>query len=258
MGSHKRAIALFDLDGTLTVSRQRASKRVLSFLRLLRSRVAIGLVSSSDLSKQKEQLGDNVLDIFDYSFCENGVLAYKGQDEISRSSIRDYLTPAQRLLFANWTLAYIARLDIPVKTGTFIELRTGTYNVSLCGRNCAYHERMVFCEFDRRLHLRQQICEAYRRELGDLNLVFALGGQTSVDIFPAEWTKAYCLQFLEREYEEIHFFGDNTMEGGNDYEIFVSPKTIGHTVNDPEDTIRQCCDVFGLAFDVADEVSSFR
>lgn len=28
-------------------------------------------------------------------------------------------------------------------------------------------------------------------------------------------------------------------EGGNDHEIFESPKTIGHTVTSPEDTRRQ-------------------
>jgi phosphomannomutase len=68
-------------------------------------------------------------------------------------------------------------------------------------------------------------------------------------VFPAQWTKAYCLPFLEGQYQEIHFFGDNMMEGGNGYEIFENPMTIGHTLKDPEDTIRQCCEIFGLAFD---------
>ena len=54
------------------------------------------------------------------------------------------------------------------------------------------------------------------------------------------WDKTYCLQFLKKDgYEEIHFFGDKTFQGGNDYEIFESPETIGHTVKSPEDTRRQ-------------------
>ena len=33
--------------------------------------------------------------------------------------------------------------------------------------------------------------------------------------------------------------GDKTYPGGNDHEIFESPKTIGHTVTSPEDTRKQ-------------------
>jgi phosphomannomutase len=41
----------------------------------------------------------------------------------------------------------------------------------------------------------------------------------------------------ESDFDEIHFFGDKTFEGGNDFEIFSSERTIGHTVTSPEDTI---------------------
>ncbi len=37
---------------------------------------------------------------------------------------------------------------------------------------------------------------------------------------------------------------DITMQGGNDHEIFSSPKTIGHTVTSPADTIEQCTKLF--------------
>lgn len=49
-----------------------------------------------------------------------------------------------------------------------------------------------------------------------------------------------CLQFLEKDgFKEIHFFGDKTSVGGNDYEIFTHPKTVGHTVTSPDDTMKQ-------------------
>lgn len=34
------------------------------------------------------------------------------------------------------------------------------------------------------------------------------------------------------------------VQGGNDYEIFSSPKTLGHSVNSPVDTIAQCRELF--------------
>lgn len=35
-----------------------------------------------------------------------------------------------------------------------------------------------------------------------------------------------------------------TAQGGNDYEIYESELTIGHTVTSPEDTRKQCTELF--------------
>lgn len=83
---------------------------------------------------------------------------------------------------------------------------------------------------------------------------FAIGGQISFDVFPNGWDKTYCLQHLEKEaqrpggieYKTVHFFGDKTFEGGNDYEIFSDPRTTGHTVTGPEDTMKQLHELFGI------------
>lgn len=83
-------------------------------------------------------------------------------------------------------------------------------------------------------------------KFGDsFGLKFSIGGQISFDVFPKGWDKTYCLQFVENEgYEEIHFFGDKTYEGGNDYEIFEDSRTIGHTVEKWEDSMEICKKLF--------------
>ena len=48
------------------------------------------------------------------------------------------------------------------------------------------------------------------------------------------------------DYDEIHFFGDRTAEGGNDYHLYVDPRVKGHSVKNPEDTIKQLTEIFGL------------
>jgi phosphomannomutase len=73
-------------------------------------------------------------------------------------------------------------------------------------------------------------------------------------VFPKGWDKTYCLQHLENEakrpggveYTTIHFFGDKTFVGGNDYEIFEDSRTIGHTVTGPQDTIDELNKLFQL------------
>lgn len=83
---------------------------------------------------------------------------------------------------------------------------------------------------------------------------FSIGGQISFDVFPTGWDKTYCLQILENEakkpggiaYKTIHFFGDKTFEGGNDWEIYNDPRTVGHSVKNPDDTMRIVKELFDL------------
>ena len=54
-----------------------------------------------------------------------------------------------------------------------------------------------------------------------------------------------CLSYIpESKFDEIHFFGDKTFEGGNDYEIFHSSRVIGHYVSSPKDTMEKCKQLF--------------
>ena len=242
--ANKKVVVLVDIDGTLTPSRQKASTEVIDFLQQLRKKVTVGVVGGSDFPKQKEQLGDNVLDLVDYSFSENGLVAFQGHEKIGEAHLGDRLSEKQQCDFANWVLRYIADLDIPVKTGTFVELRTGMYNVSPIGRNCSQKQREQFVALDKERGIRKKMCADMAATFADLNFMFCIGGQISIDCFPDGWTKVYCLRFVEGKFDEIHFFGDMTMEGGNDYEIFHDKRVIGHTVTGVQDTIRQCTELF--------------
>lgn len=44
---------------------------------------------------------------------------------------------------------------------------------------------------------------------------------------------------MDKEFGEIHFFGDKTDPGGNDYELYEHERTIGHAVKSPSDTITE-------------------
>ena len=92
-----------------------------------------------------------------------------------------------------------------------------------------------------------------RRTLIDQPNSYSIGGQISFDVFPTGWDKTYCLQHLETEknlsgveYKTIHFFGDKTYKGGNDYEIFEDKRTEGHAVESPKDTMKILKELFQL------------
>ncbi|CAL5380925.1 unnamed protein product [Camellia sinensis] len=59
--------------------------------------------------------------LLDYVFAENGLVSYKDGKLIGTQE------------FINFTLHYIADLDIPIKRGTFIEFQIRMLNVSPIG-----------------------------------------------------------------------------------------------------------------------------
>lgn len=63
-----------------------------------------------------------------------------------------------------------------------------------------------------RCSYRKTFIEALKKKFGHLGLTYSIGGQISFDVFPQGWDKTFCLQYVEKEYDEIHFFGDKTYE----------------------------------------------
>lgn len=235
--SHKNVLVLFDVDGTLTVPRKEAEPEMLEVIKKLRDNYTVGVVGGSDLAKQKEQLGNNILSNFDYVFSENGLLAFHEGKEFHRQNLVKFIGNERLMKFIKKALHLIADLDIPVQRGTFIELRAGMLNISPIGRNCNQEERDEFEKYDDEHKVRAKLIADLKAAFPDLDFTYSIGGQISFDVFPKGWDKTYCLQFVQEQFKEIHFFGDKTYEGGNDYEIFTSDLTIGHSVKTFRDTI---------------------
>jgi len=245
MPATKRTLALFDVDGTLTPARLKITPEMKAFLQELRKTISIGVVGGSDFVKQQEQIGEDSLSNFDYSFAENGLVAYKDDQLIAKASFAQKIGEEELQKLINWVLAYLSKITLPIKRGTFIEFRTGMLNISPIGRNCARDERNAFEEYDLANNIRKDMVAAMQKEFAHLNLTFSIGGQISFDVFPSGWDKTYCLQFIDRSlFDEVHFFGDKTFEGGNDFEIYTHPEVKGHSVTSPDDTKAQCTELF--------------
>lgn len=123
-------------------------------------------------------------------------------------------------------------------------------------------ERIEFEKYDKIHNIRPTFIAAIKQQFPDYGLTFSIGGQISFDVFPHGWDKTYALRNIalpgstdvehsktaqDLGWDAIHFFGDKTYKGGNDYEIFEDPRTVGHTVVNPQDTMRQLRELFDLA-----------
>ena len=250
----KNTICLFDVDGTLTPARLSASPEMLQLLSALRHKCTIGYVGGSDMVKQQEQLGTPsiaVTSLFDFCFPENGLSAYRLGQPLEAQSFIGWLGEEKYKALVRFTLHYIADLDIPVKRGTFVEFRNGMVNISPVGRNATTAERNAYEAYDKQHHIRAKLVDALKEKFPDYGLTYSIGGQISFDVFPTGWDKTFCLQHVEKEkersgvvYSTVHFFGDKTFKGGNDWEIFEDERTVGHTVTGPEDTMRVLKELF--------------
>lgn len=235
----KNIMVLFDVDGTLTLSRQMITDEMRELVLNLKKVMHIGLVGGSDLDKITHQMGGyDVVKEFDYVFSENGLVAMKDGEIFAKKNIGEYLGEETLQTFINGCLEYMSKLKLPIKRGTFIEYRTGLINVCPIGRNCTQEERNAFEQYDKVNEIRKKFIAHLKSQFPSLPLEYLIGGQISFDAFPKGWNKTYCLQFLS-EFDKIYFFGDKCDEGGNDYEIFSHPKVIGTKVEGPNFT-KEC------------------
>ena len=242
-------LLLFDVDNTLTKPRDVIDKEFEDFLYgKIKPLATLGIVTGANIEKMYEQLnGPKVLQEFLYIFPENGIVHIENGKEVQKSSFNENLGEETLKRFMNFVLRYIADLDLPFKRGTFIEYRNGMMNISPAGRQCSNEERKIFHEFDHKHQVRKTMIEALKKEFHDVDLTYAIGGMISFDVYPHGWDKSYCLTRIpSNKFKEIHFFGDQTEVGGNDFEIFNDESTIGHRVSSYKDTQKLLTEMFHL------------
>ncbi len=243
-------LLLFDMDGTLTPSRNKITAQVKEQLHFFKSFnfIKLGVVSGSDLVKIQEQLGDDVLEVFDYVCTENGLVTYCEGELTHSNSMVQFLGEKVYQKIVNGFLKILSTIELDVKRGTFLELRTGMLNVCPIGRSCTQKERDNFEQFDKMFKVRETIVRQMNQYLINEGLEdilqMSIGGQISIDVFPKGWNKTYCLQHFKTSSEEkeaeiqVHFFGDRIFPGGNDYEIGTDSRVKAHSVSGPNDTVR--------------------
>jgi phosphomannomutase len=199
---------VFDVDGTLTDSRQQIDKEFLNFMQKFTGMHTCYLCTGSDRKKTVEQLGTSLTNKFSKAFHCSGNLIYSGNKEIHRSPWA--LTSAEYAFLEQ----ALDNINYSEPTGNHIEERIGTANVSIVGRNCNLEQRKRFVRWDIEHNARDMLATQF-------NLLFPksqaiVGGETGIDIFKAGHDKS---QIRAHITGDIIYFGDKCFPGGNDYPI---------------------------------------
>ena len=224
---------IFDVDGTLTPSRQQMNFEFMCFMIKFCCTYDVYLVTGSDRAKTVEQVG---LDVYNRSIrvynCsgadvyEKDVNVYKSNWKISEE-VEKFLQ--DELDFSQF----------PVRCGNHIETRPGGINFSILGRGEGVNlpDREEYVKWDRNTGERILIADRLKNQFPDLNV--QIGGQTGLDISDSD--KSQILRDFNPE-DELVFFGDMMKEGQNDYPLAVAVDNLGGTnysVNSWQETYKK-------------------
>ena len=225
---------IFDMDGTLSESRQPISGEMIDCLRKIPNSYKKYLVTGSDMAKIEEQIPvDVLLEVFDKVFACNGTRVYNTyldlDDEmnaaepelIHKVSLTDFYSDSDLNHIVNTLLKLAHETHTKIKTGTFIEWRDSQINFSVVGRNCSREQREDYVKWDIKSKERKKLVEQLEDKFQGWGLSFRLGGQISIDITRQGWDKSYAFNNIDEKPEDCVFFGDKIVPGGNDYDIAV-------------------------------------
>lgn len=202
-------IYIFDIDGTLTPSRNPIDKKFKEdFLNFCKYN-NVWLVTGSDKDKSVEQLGEDAWLAADRAYQCCGNQLWVGGDLVRETewSGPEYLDTMLNMFLDN--------SNYPHRYGNHIEKRIGMVNFSIVGRNCTQEQRNEYFAWDNINKER----ELFAKELVERYpwLDATIGGEISIDIYEKGADKGQILEDLNGE--NFTFFGDNLVPGGNDYAI---------------------------------------
>ena len=228
---------IFDVDGTLTDSRQQIDLSFEVFMIKFCCKNDVYLVTGSDREKTVEQVG---LDVY-----------YRAK-RVYNCSGADVYEKDVNVYKSNWTISDEVKkflqdeLDysqFPIRCGNHIEERPGGINFSILGRGEGVNlaDREEYVKWDRNAGERVLIADRLKNQFPNLNV--QIGGQTGLDI--SDNDKSQILRDFNLD-DEIHFFGDMMKEGQNDYPLAVAVDKAGgtnYTVNSWQETYNKLKDL---------------
>ena len=228
---------IFDVDGTLTDSRQQIDLSFEVFMIKFCCKNDVYLVTGSDREKTIEQVG---LDVY-----------YRAK-RVYNCSGADVYEKDVNVYKSNWTISDEVKkflqdeLDysqFPIRCGNHIEERPGGINFSILGRGEGVNlsDREEYVKWDRNTGERVLIADRLKNQFPNLNI--QIGGQTGLDI--SDNDKSQILRDFNSD-DEIHFFGDMMKEGQNDYPLAVAVDKAGgtnYTVNSWQETYNKLKDL---------------
>ena len=215
---------IFDVDGTLTPSRQEIDPDFEKYMIEFSNENDVYLVTGSNREKTIEQVGDTLFHTAKRVYNCSGSDVYEGDLNVYRDEW-DIPEDVEEFLMDE-----LHHSKFPVRTGTHVEKRPGGINFSILGRGqgVVLEERDEYVKWDRTHHERKNLAIKIKNRFPDLEV--QVGGQTGLDISPLGRNKSQILRDFSKD-DFIYFYGDMMNEGQNDFPLAdaIRKKELGFT-----------------------------
>jgi len=216
-------IYIFDVDGTLTPSRNPMDKDFKDFFKKFLKKKRVWLISGSDKDKTIEQVGKDIWASVERAYQSSGnQLWVKGELKYQYEfKTEDYLRELLKM--------FLDKSEYPHRYGNHIEERPGALNFSVVGRDCTQEQREHYAKWDNEYQERKDFAWEIKERYPWLDAV--VGGEISIDIYEKFKDKGQIVKDIRGKFE---FFGDRLYPGGNDFAVqqeIISQKRKGCKTN---------------------------
>lgn len=206
-------VYIFDVDGTLTPSREKIDSEFLQFMLEFVSQNSVFIATGSDAPKTIEQVGQELFNSVDRSYNCSGNSVWENGTNVYNN---DWKLPERPWKYLESVLMYNRFMP---KTGWHFDERPGLTNFSIVGRKAKDWQRKAYVEYDIKNRDREIIAREFNIEFSEqYNVVAQVAGETGIDIMPVGKGKQQILDDVP-PYVNVIFFGDKTEPGGNDHDI---------------------------------------
>ncbi len=207
---------IFDIDGTLTDARQQIDPQFKKFMLEFTEKYSCSICTGSDYEKAESQLGKDLSDNFSTLFLNSGNHIIQDSKDVHKST---WKLSEEEYWFLKEKISISKYFDKVIDKNNSFEYRIGCVNFSIIG-TASIQKREMYSEWDSIHQERKEIANEFNNLFGHRSSA-VIGGQVSMDITQKGKDKAQILEYYEA-LENIHFFGDKIIPGGNDYTLALA------------------------------------
>jgi len=214
---------IFDMDGTLTESRQPINKQMSELLYKLQENNEITIITGGTIELIKEQILDHVCFRRSIHLLPTSGLSYYtcktkiGIEHLKKLVYTEQMPKQTKQKIIKEIQKLIKKENITPLTNDQIEDRGTQITFSALGRSAPLKEKK---EYDPNRKKRTKWKKTLKKTLPEINIV--IGGTTSLDFTMKGKDKAYGIKkFLQhiKKPTKIYFFGDKLQKDGNDHPV---------------------------------------
>ena len=197
---------VFDVDGVLCDRNENIDSQFQAWFHNWAVDKKIFYVTGSERYRTIEQIGSKLVDLAPISFHCLGNSIWINNKEFLVNQIKLHDDEYKFLLDCINTSSFNC------KTGNHIELRKGSVNFSIVGRNADRNQRKLYTQYDQLTKERLNIVRNIKKLFPRLDAF--LGGDVSIDICLRGADKSQCYRLMQTH--ELYFFGDRCYQHGID------------------------------------------